>query len=168
MGLIEMLFSADGRIGRREYWLWSIVVNVAALVLQHYAFGHWTVAPAFLDALFYQSQWVPDDITLVYFLLFALTLWPVVCLNAKRWHDRGKPGWIAGVVMALGIACYALNWVPTGDYYDYDFDVMARILPLIYGGFLIWTFVECGLLPGTPGSNRYGYPYGAYREEAYY
>jgi len=167
MGLIEMLFSANGRIGRRDYWLWSILVNLAALALQYYAFGRWTAAPAFLDALFYQSYWGPDDVTLVYFLLVGLTLWPVVCLNAKRWHDRGKPGWIASLVMALGIACYALTWV-SPSYYEYDFEVMSRVLPLVYGGFLLWTFVEVGLLPGTPGSNRYGYPDSDDREEAYY
>jgi uncharacterized membrane protein YhaH (DUF805 family) len=159
----DMLFSAEGRIRRRDYWLWSILVNLAALAAQYYVFGQWGSRTSFLDALFFSDPWQPDEVTLLYFLVFGLTLWPIVCLNAKRWHDRGKPGWLAGLVMALGLGCYALRWLRPG--YDVDDEVYRDLvfgLPAIYGVMLLWTFVECGLLDGQPESNRYGPPPKAY------
>ncbi len=172
--LSEMLFSAEGRIGRRDYWIWSILVNLLALALQHYVFGRWTAIPAFLDALFYDDPWRPDETTVLYGVLAALTLWPIVCLNAKRWHDRGKSGFIAGIVMALGLACYALRWLYGdaqiyGDPYGYssDFYVLMRVVPTLYTIFLVWTFIECGLMPGQPRTNRYGPPCGGYRYYEY-
>jgi len=168
-GLLSMLFSADGRIGRGDYWLWSILVNLAVLAVQHYVFGFWTLSPVFLDVLIARGDELPGDVAVVHMILFMLTLWPILCLNAKRWHDRGKTGWLAGVVLALGIACYALNWIYPGDYYDYELYTLVRIIPLAYGAFLVWTFIECGLMPGEPRTNRYGPPVGYYgREEAYY
>ncbi len=167
----NMLFSAEGRIGRREYWTWLIIVNLLTVGLQHYMFGRWSPAPAFLSALFYDDPWRPDTTTILYGVLLTLSLWPIVCLNAKRWHDRGKSGWIAGVVMALGIACYALRWMRPDVYYDWgfddfgydygfsygsDFEMLSRALPTLYIIFLVWTVIECGLMPGTLGANRYG------------
>lgn len=169
-GLLHMLFSAEGRIGRGDYWLWSILVNLAVLGVQHYVFGFWTLSPVFLDTLIERGPYLPGDVALINMVLFLLTLWPILCLNAKRWHDRGKSGWLAGVTLALGVACYALNWVHASDYYyDYDFATLVRLLPLAYGAFLLWTFIECGLMAGEPRTNRYGPPAGYYgREEAYY
>lgn len=167
-GLLHMLFSADGRIGRGDYWLWSILVNLAVLAVQHYVFGFWTLSPIFLDVLIDRGAWLASDVALVHMVLFLLTLWPVVCLNAKRWHDRGKSGWLAGVVVALGVACYALSWVYPGDYYDYDFGTLVRLIPLAYAAFLLWSFIECGLMASEPRTNRYGPPAGYYgRAEAY-
>lgn len=159
MNVTDMLFSAEGRIRRRDYWLWSILVNLAALAGQYYVFGQWGSETSYLDALFFNDPWQPDQLTLVYFLVFGLTLWPIVCLNAKRWHDRGKPGWLAGLVMVLGLACYGLRWLRPGfdvDYVTYHYLVYA--LPAVYAGMILWTFVECGLLEGSPDHNRYGPP----------
>lgn len=171
-GLLHILFSAEGRIGRGDYWLWSILVNLVVFAFQHYVFGFWSFTPMFLDVLILDGAWLPGDVAIMHMVLFLLTLWPILCLNAKRWHDRGKSGWLAGVVMALGVACYALRWVyPDYGYYGgygYDYDVIQRLLPLVYGAFLLWTFIECGLMPGQPRDNRYGPPSGYYREEAYY
>ncbi|HVZ27974.1 MAG TPA: DUF805 domain-containing protein, partial [Rhizomicrobium sp.] len=96
-------------------------------------------------------------------LIFGLTLWPIICLNAKRWHDRGKSGWLAGLVMALGLGCYGLRWLRPD--YDIDGDIyrdLAFGLPAAYAVMLLWTFVECGLLDGQPDANRYGPPPKAY------
>ena len=164
--ITDLLFSAEGRIGRREYWTFTILVNILGLALQHYIFGGWSAVPAFLDAVFYDDPWRPDQATILYGLLVVLSLWPIVCLNAKRWHDRGKSGWIAGVVMALGLACYAARWMGPdfgsdfgyNDFYVYGYDlrVLDHALPAVYFLFLLWTLIECGLMPGQEGANRYG------------
>jgi uncharacterized membrane protein YhaH (DUF805 family) len=163
MNVTDMLFSAEGRIRRRDYWLWSILVNLAAMAAQYYIFGQWGSQTSFFDALFFDDPWQPDHVLLLYFLVFGLTLWPIICLNAKRWHDRGKSGWLAGLTVGLGLGCYALRWVRPG--YDIDYDVyrdLVFMLPIMYGLMLLWTFVECGILDGQPDANRYGPPPKAY------
>ena len=74
--LRQLLFSLNGRIGRRTWWLWGVA---AMLGLAMYATVLLRVAGV--------SATVTD--TAVNLLL----LWPAVALSVKRWHDRGKSGW---------------------------------------------------------------------------
>ena len=92
-GLLNMLFSADGRIGRGEYWLWSILVNLAVLAIQHYVFGFWTLSPVFLDILIARGDesWSLGPLTLPHMLvrlIAAEQLYRAAALLANHPYHR--------------------------------------------------------------------------------
>jgi len=131
--LARLLFSFNGRIRRRDYWLAGVgayfgagflffcllmVVTVWAMIQCRCGY---TIGTAGQEA-----KIVPPMLTLSLYLPFWATLiWINLALQIKRWHDRDKPWpWVfLGLVPILG-------W--------------------------IWEHVECGFLDGTAGPNRFG------------
>jgi uncharacterized membrane protein YhaH (DUF805 family) len=73
-----MLFSFQGRLSRKPFWLFTIVVGIAqgsVLLFDQAAFG---------------NNWGPFT-----FIFVLITLWPSLAIQTKRWHDRDKSGfWI--------------------------------------------------------------------------
>ena len=100
------LLTWDGRINREPYWMFLLVVIAGAIVVE--IIGSILHMPRFLGGVY--------NLALLY---------PSICVQIKRWHDRGKSGW----------------WC------------LINLIPVI--GW-IWALVECGFLPGTPGSNEFG------------
>lgn len=76
-----LLFSFDGRIGRRTWWLWGVA---AMLGLGFYLTVLLRVAGV--------------SAATAEFAVNALLLWPALAISAKRWHDRDKRAWWALVV----------------------------------------------------------------------
>jgi uncharacterized membrane protein YhaH (DUF805 family) len=98
--LVWLLTSFEGRVRRRDYWLAYIGITLAVMVAQgavRAAFPHYPTALQMLrdPAIMF------DDSTAyrVPALLMALISIPAIYLRsavlAKRWHDRGKTGWLA-------------------------------------------------------------------------
>ena len=157
MSIIQILFSAKGRIRRRDYWLASIgIVIVSALI--EFA-GHQILtghpASAYVRDL---SAWMtlkPDPFNLFILALMIVFQWPGICIVSKRWHDRGKSGWLAGIT-----PCTTLLGLLAQAYYGPM--ALHPNLAIYFGSSLIslpvyiWVFVECGCLDGTKGTNRYG------------
>ena len=119
MSLTHMLFSAQGRIRRRDYWLWSIVTFVAYIAI----YVGVAIATGSLDKMGSDDE--PLSMLLTQLALAVPSTWVSVCITSKRWHDRDKSGWM----------------------------YLVLFIPLVG---VIWTFIECGILDGTPGSNKYG------------
>ena len=71
-----LLFSFDGRIGRRSWWLWGAAVMIGMAI--------------YLTAVL-RIAGVSKDTTDL--LVNLLLLWPALAISVKRWHDRDKPGW---------------------------------------------------------------------------
>jgi uncharacterized membrane protein YhaH (DUF805 family) len=72
----QFLFSFNGRVGRKQYWLMVLLtvpfIVAAALInggLEHY----------------------PTDRPGV--LVLLPIVWPAFAVTIKRWHDRNKSGW---------------------------------------------------------------------------
>jgi uncharacterized membrane protein YhaH (DUF805 family) len=76
-----LLFSFDGRINRRTWWLWGAATMI----------GLGIYLTAVLRIAGVQAQTTE-------LLVNALLLWPATALAVKRWHDRDKRGWWALVV----------------------------------------------------------------------
>jgi uncharacterized membrane protein YhaH (DUF805 family) len=76
-----LLFSFDGRIGRKTWWLWG----AAAMI------GLGIYLTAVLRIAGVESKTAE-------LMVNALLLWPVMALAVKRWHDRDKRGWWALIV----------------------------------------------------------------------
>lgn len=78
----EILFSFQGRIPRKVYWLASLGAFVGLMVV------------AFLGA-FVLGLVSPKLAPLAVLPGYAGFFWIQVSLHAKRWHDRGRSGWYA-------------------------------------------------------------------------
>ena len=148
MKLQKILFSFDGRIGRRTYWLAILALIVAVQVL--------TFAPFLLDS----EQAAVLIIALTSQLVWLLSLWPLLALGSKRLHDRERNGWWLLVFWLLpfalfcgGISIYLFDDPRSGRSGDF-----ATGSILIFAGLLpaLWGIVELGFLPGTKGPNPYG------------
>lgn len=86
-GFWAMLFSTQGRIPRRTYWGYTLLVvgifyaiAIAAMVI----FGE------------------NSNVTMAVFVgLYIPLIWSTIAIQAKRWHDRDKSGWM-----------YLVNFIP--------------------------------------------------------
>jgi uncharacterized membrane protein YhaH (DUF805 family) len=71
-----LLFSFEGRINRKPYWMFFltvIAVNIVLVIL---------------------SMAISEKMGTMLMLLFSiLVLWSALALQAKRWHDRDKSAW---------------------------------------------------------------------------
>ncbi len=147
-----MLFSADGRIRRRDWWLYSTMTVILSGVLFFVLF--------FVMAVLGRVK--PNDplAPILGNLYFPFFCWMMVCLAAKRWHDRNKSGWFAGIGVALNVFYWVwINLIGqllktgTGRTVMLFASFVIALATLVYG---IWVLIECGILDGTHGPNRYG------------
>ena len=79
--LTDLLFSFEGRIGRRTFWLnFVLPVFIIAVIV------------VVVDGLIGLGG--------VLAILFQLAiLWPSLAVYAKRWHDRDKSGWWTLIIL---------------------------------------------------------------------
>ena len=148
MTLQKILFSFEGRIGRRTYWLATLALIVAVQVL--------TFAPFLLDS----EAVAVLMLALTSQLVWLLSLWPMLAVGAKRLHDRNRNGWwllvfwLLPVALVVGGLSIALFDDPrtgrSGDFSTGSILIFASLPPAL------WGIVELGILPGTKGPNLYG------------
>ena len=159
MNLKEMLFGFEGRIRRRDWWLWSIAASLA------YAF-----ALALVGVAFYSDQWgqvfmapavigSPPAELAVTIALQAPMVWVQLALAAKRAHDRATS---ARVVIALSVISVLASFLPPGLDIAQGFEQAAPTDVALWalGAFNVvaglYVLVVLGFLDGTPGPNRFG------------
>lgn len=88
----QILFSFEGRIPRRAYWMWTILSTVAFLLPMAALVG-------LLD-----SEGVAQIAGLVLLIpMVILFFWMSLAIKVKRWHDHDK-SW---VWMLIGLIPYA-------------------------------------------------------------
>src|SRR4051812_49846219 len=127
MSMTQLLFSFEGRLNRKPWWLTNIAVGVGVMVLLLLALamvGEHKFTEAFLTMA-------------VLIILYIPLLWVSLALGAKRLHDRDKSAWWLALI---------------GD----QMDSMGFVLHLVAFAITVWAFVELGCLRGTVGPNRYG------------
>lgn len=156
MSIVQMLFSANGRIRRRDFWLWTVVVLIAANVIDlisHKVLTGHPVSQYILD----RGQMFTSTGTSFGIAVWSMLLvvqWPMICLNAKRWHDRNRTGYIAVALAIVNLAVLVCQ--------GFHLVYVARSTPAYWGLLVvglvvgIWPFVELGCLDGTKGPNKYG------------
>lgn len=127
MDFRHLFTNFDGRIGRQQWWIGSIIIFVIQLLLA-FVLGSVFGAQQTIQTEpggFSASFDLGPTGSIVYFIVMLPILWASLALYAKRWHDRGKSGW----------------WT------------LIAFVPIIG---LIWIIIELGMLRGTQGPNRYG------------
>ena len=78
--------SFDGRIGRQQWWLGTIVLMVASWIIS-FVIQMFAGAP---DPATGQMNMGALIVLLVVMIPF---IYASIALSVKRWHDRGKSGW---------------------------------------------------------------------------
>jgi uncharacterized membrane protein YhaH (DUF805 family) len=137
--------SFEGRIGRKSYWVGTIVLIIVMMVVM---FGAVFLIGGSVLANDFQTR-------LITFVLQLLFLYPSAALMVKRLHDRNRPGYFAAFMLVPVILKGITDLMGmTGDPInqnglDYLFNIVIFIVAI---GF----FVELGCLRGTVGSNQYG------------
>ncbi len=142
MGMVDLLFSFNGRINRAQYWSAGIAVGFVAVLV---------VAALFLmTGLSWGSSQEEMVRAAMGFLLalvpvFGMLIWINTALQVKRFHDRGQSGFWAllpwGVNALIGFG-------------------LVFLIPIswLIGLALL---VHLGFLPGVEGENRFGPPPGS-------
>ncbi|WP_034918497.1 DUF805 domain-containing protein [Erwinia sp. 9145] len=130
MTLQAWCFSWQGRIGRRDLWVWLAL---------------WLMLMILLLALA-DRGWLSTQTAA---LCVVCLLWPSGAVVVKRLHDRNKSGWW-GLLLIVAWILLAGNW----DTLSPEWHVaLGRFIPLLI---LITMTLELVVFPGTRGENRFG------------
>lgn len=123
----KFLFSFQGRISRKAFWLYVLASIVLGVVLNFLAMPPQPVLDPSAtpeQAMAAMSGYygaIPFWYWLLQLVLFVIGL----SILAKRWHDQDRSGW----------------WS------------LLLLIPIL-GGLIV--LIMCGFIAGTPGPNRFG------------
>lgn len=78
MNLGQMLLSPSGRVSRRGYWIYAVILNAVYAVLYF---------------LTYEKMEHILDWDIPHFVVTLVFLWPSIAMGIKRSHDRGRGWW---------------------------------------------------------------------------
>jgi len=141
---LQSWFPFHGRIGRAQYWIWSLLYAATPVV-----FG---VIVGVLGALTYN----PDDtitnrtiIGLATVAMLVLVFGAIIGLastGVRRLHDRGKSGY--------WLLLYYL--LPSMIWNNARMDTVGFVFVFVALGVQLWVIVDLGVLPGEAGSNAFG------------
>ena len=142
-----LFLTADGRIGKRDFWIGFAILFGVGFVL--------------------------GMIPVIGQLVSIALIFPWVCLYAKRLHDMGKTGWLMLVPMGVAIVCTIIVLMvggmamigagaagtdaAAGGAAMAGVGMAALVLLAAFVvniAFLFWV----GLSAGDPGDNRFGPP----------
>jgi uncharacterized membrane protein YhaH (DUF805 family) len=162
MSTAEKLFSVKGRLRRRDWWLWSIVLfalySVLAFVgMKLLGSSSLPFSMGAHDDTFDQDRW-DSQMFAVDAVVSLLLFWPVLAVWIKRRHDRGRS---ARLVVAFWLLFWAERGLAQAGRMASDGASgllrLAAWLLLIAAFFIgVWLLISLGFLEGTPGPNRYG------------
>jgi len=136
----HLYLTAEGRIGRQDFWmgiLGFVVVGIVLSIIISVLFGMDTFAGRLLE-----------------FIVQLIFAYPSYNLMAKRFQDRDRPAMYAaiiiGISLILGLIGLFTGGPTTGP------GVLGAIFGLIWLVIGIWALVELGILRGTVGQNQFG------------
>jgi uncharacterized membrane protein YhaH (DUF805 family) len=163
---MSLFTSFEGRIGRKSWWLGTILLIVVVLIL-------WVIlgplmgasmmsgfdASAGADAMLAMVR----KFGIVSAVITAIIAYPAIALMKKRLNDRDRPSWMIYVFWAPTVLNILLNLIGAGYTMAETNGVqmpaptsigwLVSMLSLVVG---IWALVELGFLKGTDGPNQHG------------
>jgi uncharacterized membrane protein YhaH (DUF805 family) len=81
----KFLFSFEGRISRKAYWIYFVVSLLLGIGLQVAAIG--------TGGFSMDPNAAPPSIPIWFWLVQIPLLWIGLAVMAKRWHDQDRSGW---------------------------------------------------------------------------
>ncbi|MGA7489987.1 MAG: DUF805 domain-containing protein [Xanthobacteraceae bacterium] len=140
MSMSQLLFSFQGRLNRKPYWMTAIAITVFLIVLMLIALG--LVGKREFGAAI--------GVVALIIILYIPLIWVGLAVGAKRLHDRDKSAWwLLLFYAAPSVLSGAANRTD-------DIGAMGVVLHLVSFAITVWAIVELGFLRGTLGPNRYG------------
>lgn len=116
MSLVQFLFSFEGRVRRRDFWLFFIVLTLFYGSLLWAVSDHMYRFNGFGDhfGIFYSIGVVRHNLAASIIGLAAL--WAKLAVTVKRWHDRDKSGWwiLINLIPVIGWAWQVIE----GGFFD--------------------------------------------------
>lgn len=141
-----LFLTANGRIGKRDFWIGFAILVAASILLG------WIPILGFVVVLAVQFAWI--------------------CVGSKRLHDMGKTGWLMLLPVGVGLATMILSFVVMGGAMMAGLSgsepvaagammagagfmgLLGLVAFVVNIAFLFWL----GLSNGDPGDNLYGPP----------
>lgn len=160
MSLVNLLFGFSGRINRTQYWVGTLGAGFAAGFL---VFA--VVFTSLLGATAPQAKTAAAGIGigLLLFLcvVMMVTSWIGLALQWKRFHDRGRPGWVAmaPLLPMTMVMVTIVSGVTTGANV-FQVAASANLWMLLLWAINLFFFIDLGCLPGKAEANQYGNPPG--------
>lgn len=160
MPLKDLLFSFEGRIRRRDWWLWSIGIGIV-----------WAVVFAALSAALFGLSFMtalaggPElpqgwAFTAYSLITFIPLLWVQAALAAKRAHDRNHRAQIAvGLTVVASLASFApeiVDLATNAALTENVFNTLYMATNFAIAVVNLYLMVVLGFLDGTQGPNRFG------------
>ena len=138
MSMTQLLFSFQGRLNRKRYWLTAIATVVIVILLLLIAL-----------IMIREHEFALAGLEFVLLAILYLPLvWVGLALGAKRLHDRDKSAWwLLLFYFVPGILGTTADRIGGGT---------GIILHIAGFAITVWAFVELGCLRGTVGPNQYG------------
>ena len=161
MGALGTLFSFEGRLRRRDWWLCSIALLIANVVLVEIGMRLLGATSMPFTAgegyTFDEDRWLLQRLEVQVVVSLVLG-WPVLATSFKRLHDRGHTGrafvlfWIVfWIGQALGEAGRLTSDGTSGLL---RLSALLLLLVVVFIGF--WLLILLGVLDGNAGTNRFG------------
>ena len=142
-----LLTTTEGRIGRQQWWIGSVLVAIAALI-----------ANAILLSMF--AERAPGFFVAGSLFVTLLVLWLAYCLGVKRRHDRGNAGndlrlFLAGILISQLIQFPRMIAILSGGPIEAP-ALWMQVIGFGWSIFGLYILVQLGFLRGTAGPNSYG------------
>lgn len=148
MDFQELFLSTSGRISRKTWWIGTVILIVASIVL-YLILG--------FVGLGMTSSWGPV-------IAFVILVYPALSIGIKRRQDRDNNGMDYKIMMGISGVMTVLQALGIG-YSRVDLgngmvamapDMWMGAIQLVFGIFAIYVLIQLGFLKGTPGPNSYG------------
>ena len=146
MDLQALYLSSDGRISRKTWWIGTVILIVATLILYF-----------ILGLVGLTTRWGP-------IIVFLIVIYPTLNLGVKRRHDRDNNGNDYRILMGLYAVLTVLQVLGIG-YTPADLgngmvamvpDMWMSIITLVVSVYALYMLIQLGFLKGSPGANSYG------------
>jgi uncharacterized membrane protein YhaH (DUF805 family) len=154
----DVLLSFRGRLSRKRFWLFALILLLLTVAMQHLILL--AVGGSYFDFFTKEAKDIPFQHNVIIQIVALPLWWSSFAITAKRLHDFNAGlgftiGYAVLAALAIGISFLVslMNADPTVDKAE------TSALEGLLAGLFVLLFVFCaaiGLVPGTPGPNRFG------------
>ena len=153
------LLSFRGRISRKQYWLWALVLTLVSLALQYLALA---LAGEPADKFLTDSHAISARGKLLMQLCVLPVWWMAFAIIAKRIHDFGHGWGLMTFVVILSAVFLTFDLLVSETLKDLpspETDPTAMGIQMLHfslSAFFLISFAAIGLMRGQTGPNEYG------------